>query len=291
MPPVTAAAEISGYIAYNAWADDADKGSAGAGDGLTPATAFDTIDAALASFTGITTTDVSVTRTAASTWEIEMVGLLATTNLEDLQTHDDGLTGFLHTTNLTVLQHGTTALNERYRIWLTNPGSGWFRLARLSVTGRRLEERIAQRWIANTILADTVMQVLVNERVYSNRMPAATQAALEPNGLPAALVYHMGNEDTLGIGGERTFASHQIATVVLARQDEPNNRLDYAAQRLNELFEAERNIALTDGTMLSCVRTRQIDGVQRDTMEWFFDTTPHWLMLGIVLEVDVKQAP
>lgn len=288
--PVTATNEISGYIAWNAWADDIDKGSPGAGDGLTPGTAFDTIDAALASFTGITTADVSVVRTAVSTWEIEMVNALALTDLQDIAIHDDGLVGFTHAANLTVLQQGTTALNERYRIVLTSTTGGWFRLERVSITGRRLEERVAQRWIADTILADPAMQILIANRVYTGRVSMTVQAAATNSGDVLLLIDHTENEDMLGIGGARIFSAHRLAVIVLARLDEPNDRLDYAAQRLSELFEFEQSIVLTDGTMLSCVRIAQVDETYPGST-WFFDPNDHWILLGIILEVNVQQTP
>lgn len=283
--PVTASEEISGYIAYNAWADDGDKGSAGAGDGSL-ANPYDTIDAAMASFTGITKSDVSVTRVTATEWVIEMVGSFALTGVQDLTWHDHGLTGFLVGGSVSVLQQGSALTNERYRIVLNgSPAGGWFQLKRFTIAGERLEERIAQRWLQETILADTVMQTLVGTNVFVGRVPASTIAA----STTSVLIEHQSNADMLVIGGARHFAGHLLTVSVLAAQNAPNDRTDYAAQRLSELFEDQQNITLADGTMLRCVRIGQVDAPY-PTGTQLNATDPQWQKLGILLDISIQQS-
>jgi hypothetical protein len=283
--PVTVTSEVSGYIAYNAWADDTDKGSAGAGDGSL-ANPYDTIDAAMASFTGITKSDVSVTKSTATEWIVEMVGGFALTAVEDLGWHDHGLNGFFAGGAVKVLQQGSALANEQYQIVLTgSPSGGWFRLERLSIAGKRLEERIAQRWLQETILADTVMSDLVGANIFVGRVPASTIAA----GTTSVLIEHQSNADTLVIGGVRHFSGHLLTVSVMAAQNAPSDRTDYAAQRLSELFEDQQSITLTDGVMLRCVRVGQVDapnpaGTQLNA------TDPQWQKLGILLDISIQQS-
>lgn len=293
--PVTVGPDYSGYILWNAWANDADKEAQlgapnpGAGDGLKAATAFDTIDAGLASFTGIEKTDVNVTNLyphpdPQSAWTIEFVGTLALTDILDISI--DSVTFSPPLIDLTINQQGTYSQNEIYQITLFTTALGpdqAFRLRRLNLTGQRIEERIAQRWIESVIRADTVMNILTGNLIYTGRIPSSVKLGVLRPSL-CTLIEHQSNTDIITIGGRRHFAGHLISVCAMAPQDSVNDHTDFAAQRLSELFQDEQNITLADGTMLRCVRVGQVDSPDPDS------TDQQWQKLGVLLDISIQQA-
>lgn len=279
--PTGVTANISGYINEKAWADDADKGSAGVGDGLTGATAYDTIEAGLLSLPGIDSGDVQVTRLADYLWEIEFIGPLALTDVSDFGIQDENISGFGGSATIMKLQEGSATQNERYRLEVTGTfgNTGYFRLNQLLPTGPRLEERMAARWLTNVVNGDTVIPAVVADRVYTGRIPPSIAAS----GKHCILVEHQANADVLGIGGVRAYAGHVFSVCVMAQEELLQDRTDLAAQRLSELFEAEREIALADGRMMASTRIGQVDDPAPDT------AGNQWQKLGVVVEIEIEQ--
>lgn len=293
--PVTATSEVSDHILWNAWADDTDKGSPGAGAG-TELDPYDTLDAGLASLTGITKTDLNITNLypgdlTRSAWTIEFVNTLALTDVSDFTLNIAPSTQDTNVPHPPLIDHsiirqGSPGQNEIHEIeflQLFIPAGRWFRVRRLSITGQRIEERIAQRWVAAVIAADPTMDILANGRVYTGRIPSNIKLGM-PRPPLCILIEHQSNADILVIGGVRHFAGHLISVSAMAPQDVISDRTDLAAQRLSELFQDEQNITLNDGTMLRCVRVGQVDAPDADS------TDQQWQKLGVLLDISIQQA-
>lgn len=277
--------------AYVKW--DAEANGANTGDGLTPATAFDTMDAALADLLGVTTADVDVTRTDDNPvspqeviFDVECIGTLAGTDVDNIDINNFALGAGAGSAKIAPAfrVEGSPGVNEEFRIRITNPGANpgdWVQLNRITGAGRKLEIRMAQEWLRTTILADPALRdLLASKRVYYNRVP------------PAILTSHPGlciliesgpNRDIQTIGGVRSAADHEMRLIAMAPEDAPGDRLDLAAQRLSEVFEDDQNTTLPDGWMLSCQRHEQIDDPKPDASD------QQWQRLGIGVYVVIQQ--
>lgn len=168
---------------------------------------------------------------------------------------------------------------------------GTFTLTVYFALGKRIESRIAQRWIYHIIVNDMVMMEFIKpDDVWYNRFPYLEGDGGSPGYDVAILpkygivVSHEGNAYYRTIGGSEPYiANHTIrCTPVSGREERISVVTDLLAQRLRELFRHRLSVTTLDGLILSCSPSQQVNSTERLTDRWF-------VHLGIVLTISVQQ--